>query len=111
MDFYAFVLMAVTCLLAALANIRLSILLAEKKWKVSNETGIFMVIVTTVAAICTGIMGSFWAFKFGGPSSGHFYMLCAVIAAIPMVGVLYLFIVGIIKTFERMLLGLCSKMS
>ena len=106
MDFYSWVLMIAACLLMGLSNIRIGVLMAEKKWKLDPNEGVFTVIVSTIAAVIIGVFMSVWAQHFGG----NFYQLGVVIIAIPVVGLTWAFVVGLIKTFERMLLGLCTKL-
>lgn len=107
MGFYSFVLVVVTLILGGLANVRLADLMVTK-WKVTSDTGGFTIIATTIAALIVLVFASIWAFRFGGL---FYQVLIAFPGSIVMIGLTWGFVIGVIKTFERMLLGLCTRMN
>ncbi len=107
MTFYNFVLIAAIALLGGLTNIRIGYFLADKKWKMSAENGLFMIIVGTVCAMVVLVFVGMEAIHRGG----NFYGLAALVGTIPFVGLCWAYIIASIKAIELVLLGLARKVT
>jgi hypothetical protein len=106
-DLYHLVVVIATTLLAGLTSIRIAYVLAQRWGFKRGEPTVFFCIGAAAAAGVACCVASVALVSAGGP----FYGLVGLIAAIPLVGASWIFVVGANKAIERILSNLLKKVS
>lgn len=105
LDMYGTVILVVTVALAGLTGAKIPHFLASK-WGLSNDNRCFLMWVGGIACAIMLAYMSVPAMHYGS----YLYGLVVLVGAVPAVGFIWAYVVGMLLAFERIITGLLNKL-
>lgn len=103
-ELYTVVVIIASCALAAVTSFRVGYLMGDRWFRTVDAQVFFGLLTAAIAAVAVGIICKA-ATIYGGIPAG----LLIVLASIPLVGIVWIFILGTNKALERILNSLLNK--